>query len=97
MGNTQLSAYQRFPFVDAPQEHVAEEDGPDPIVDLFEADAMLPQRRGQIEQAGLEAHSAGIGHALHQKMVRILERGQRPRVGAGRWTIARARCAFRPT
>jgi hypothetical protein len=43
MGNTQLSFHQRFSFISPSQEHVAEGEGPDPVVHLFEADALLPQ------------------------------------------------------
>jgi hypothetical protein len=33
MGNTQLPSNERLPLIDPPQSHLAEEDGPDTIVD----------------------------------------------------------------
>ena len=54
MGNTQLSLHQRCSFVDSTQQDVAEEDGPDAVIDLFEADAVLAERGREVQQAGLE-------------------------------------------
>jgi hypothetical protein len=43
------------PFVDPPQEHVAEVDRPDPVGDLLQADGMLLERVGDEGQAPLTA------------------------------------------
>ena len=61
MGHSQLPSDECLPFVDPPQQHVAEEDGPDAIVDLVEADAVLLQRRRHIQQAGFETDGASVG------------------------------------
>jgi hypothetical protein len=45
MGNISRSRPDHVvPFVDPPQEHVAEVDRPDPVGDLLEADGMLLER-----------------------------------------------------
>ena len=75
MGNTQLSFHQRFSFINPSQQHVAEVERPDPVIDLFQANAVLPQGGGEIEQPGLEPHRTRIRHALDQEMIRVLERG----------------------
>jgi hypothetical protein len=55
MGNTQLP-FQRHSFINPSQQHVAELERPDPIVDLFEADAMLAERRREVQPLGLETN-----------------------------------------
>ena len=54
MGNTQLPLHQRLSFIDPPEQHVAEVEGPDAVVDFFEADAVLPEGRREVEQPRLE-------------------------------------------
>lgn len=49
MGNTQLPIHQCLSFVDPPEQDPTEEERPDAIVDLLEADAMLLQCRRQVE------------------------------------------------
>ena len=93
MGNTQLPFHHRLPFVDPPQQHVAEVQRPNAIGDFLKADAMGLQSGRQVQQPGLEANGAGVGDALHEEMAGIFERGQRARVRPGRWAIERAGCA----
>ena len=50
--------------------------GPDAVVDLFEADGVLLQRVGQEEQALPEADGAGVGDALDDEV-------ELPRFGGG--------------
>ena len=45
-------------FVDAAQQHVAEVNRPDPVVDLLEADGVLLERVGEEQQALPEADGA---------------------------------------
>ena len=75
MGDPQLPFAERVPFVDSAQEYVAEIERPDPVINLFEADAMLLERGRQIEQPGLESDRARVGDALHEKVAGVLEHG----------------------
>ena len=83
MGNTQLPFHQRFAFVDPAQEGVAEVERPAAVGDFLKTDPMCPQGGRQVQQPGLEANGAGIGHALHDEMVWIFEGGERAGIGAG--------------
>jgi len=71
-----------IPFIESCEQHLAEVNRPDPIVDLFEPDVVGVERGGEIQQAGLEADRAGIRHALHQKVARVFERRQLRRIRA---------------
>ena len=64
-------------FVDASEQDVAKVNGPDPIVDLLEADRMLLQCVGQREQPLLEANRARVGDPLDEEVTRIFDRGSR--------------------
>jgi len=75
MGHTQLPSDEGLPFVDPPQQHIAEVEGPNPVVNFFKTDAVLLQRGRQVEQPSLEANGARIGDALHQEVARVLEGG----------------------
>src|SRR2546425_3120568 len=90
MGHPQLPSYECLPFVDPPQQHVAEEDGPDPVVDFFQTDTMLLESGRQVQQPSLETNGARVGGALREEVARILERRQPTRVRAGRGPIERA-------
>ncbi len=83
MGNTQLPCYQRFSFIDPSQKHVTEIERPDPVVDLLEADAVLPQSRRQIQQPGREANGPRVGDALDHEVVRVSSAGITPAYGRG--------------
>src|SRR5688572_21995784 len=66
-------------FVDAPEQHVAEVNRPDAVVDLLEADRVLLERVGEEEQSLLQANRAGVGDALDEEVPGVLARRQ----GAG--------------
>jgi len=75
MGNSsQLRPDDVVAFVDTAQEHAAEVNGPDTVVDLLEADGVLLQRVGQEEQALPEADGAGVGDAFHDEVAGVLVR-----------------------
>jgi hypothetical protein len=90
MGNTQLPFHQCRSFINPSQQHVAEVERPDPIIDLFEADAMLAKRGREVQQLGLEANGTGVGDALHDEVVGVFERGQCAGIRARRGAIAGA-------
>src|SRR5436853_579988 len=80
------------PFVEPPQQHPTEIDGPDAVVHFFEADGVLLERLGHKEQPLLEPERPRVGDALHQEVSRILAGwpgpGRRP--GARRCPWSRA-------
>src|SRR5438876_9588426 len=95
MGDTfALSLDDVIPLVDPPQQHVAEVNRPDPVVDLLEANRMLLERIGQEQQPLLQADGAGVGHALDEEVAGILDRWQRAAVRAGGGTVQRGRWAI---
>ena len=49
MGDTQLPFHQRLSFIDPPEQHITEVEGPDAVVDFFEADPMRLQRGRQVD------------------------------------------------
>jgi len=55
MGDTFLGSNDVVAFVDPPQQDVAEVNRPDAVVDLLEANRVLFERVGQIQQPRLEA------------------------------------------
>ena len=63
-----------IPFVDPSQEHLAEVDRPDPVVDLLEADGVLLERVGEEQEPLLQADGAGVGDALDDEVTGILDR-----------------------
>ena len=79
MGNTQLPFRERLSFVKPAQEHVAEVERPDAVVDFGEPDAVLAQGRRKIEQPRLEANGPGVRDPLHDEVPRI----RQGRHGAG--------------
>jgi len=65
MGDTfALSLDDVIPLVDPPQQHVAEVNRPDPVVDLLEANRMLLERIGQEQQPLLLMKSPFSGSIL---------------------------------
>jgi hypothetical protein len=78
-------------LVHASEQDVAKVNRPDPIVNFLEADGMLLQGVREKEQPFLQANRARVGDALDQEVARILDRGQRARVGARRWPVERRR------
>jgi len=64
-------------------------DGPDPIIDLLEADDVLLERVREEEQALLEPDRPGVGHALGNVVARVLDRREVPRVRTGRRLVQR--------
>ena len=63
MGDRWLGPDDVVPFVDSAEEHVAEVDRPDAVVDLLESDWVLFQRIGDEEQTLPQADGAGVGSA----------------------------------
>lgn len=61
-------------FVNLPEENGSEVDGPDPVGGFVQTDVMLFERIGDEEQFVFEPEGAGVGHALHDEVARILER-----------------------
>ena len=90
MGNTQLPFDKRLPFVNSSEQHVAEIEGPDPVLDFFQRNAVLSQGRREIEQPCLEPNRAGVGDAFHDVMGRILEWGVSAGIGTGRRAVVGA-------
>ena len=83
MGDTfALGSDDVISLVDPPQQHVAEVNRPDPVLDLFEADRMLLERIGQEQQPLLQADGAGAGHPLDEEVAGILDRWRLPKLGA---------------
>lgn len=60
--------------------------GPDSVVDLLQADALLLRCIGNEEQLVLQPERAGVGDALHDETAGILHRRQP--VGIGRLEAA---------
>ena len=71
-----MPSYECPPFADPAQQHVAEEDGPDPVVDFFKTDTVLLEGGRQVQQPSLEANGARVGDALREEVAWILERRQ---------------------
>ena len=69
-------------FIEAREQDGAEVNRPDAIVDFFEADMVRVEGGGEVQQSGLKADCARIGHALHQEVARVFERRQLRRIGA---------------
>ena len=61
------------PFIDASQEHVAEVNRPDAVVDLLEADGVLLERVGNEQQPLLQTDGAGVGDAFDDEVPGILD------------------------
>src|SRR5437867_7443759 len=80
MGDTfSLGLDDVVPLVDPSQQHVAEVNRPDPVVDLLKPDGVLLERVGEEQQPLPQADGAGVGHALHDEVPGVLdppERGQ---------------------
>ena len=90
MGNTQLSFRKRLSFIKPAQEHVAEVERPDTIVDFGEPDAVLAQGRREVEQLRLEANGPGVRDPLHDEVPRIRQGRHGAGVAARGPPIARA-------
>jgi len=61
-------------FVESGDEHLAEVDRPDAVVDLLEPDGVRRQGVGDEKQARLDAEGAGRGDARDEEVARILDR-----------------------
>jgi len=83
MGDRWLGPDDVVAFVDAAEQHVAEMNRPDPVVDFLEADGMLLQRMGDEQEALPHADGARVGDALDEEMARILHGRQGTGIGAG--------------
>jgi len=85
MGNSsRLRPDDIVALVDPPEEHVAEVDGSDAVIDLLEPDGVLLERIGDEQQALLQADSAGVGDGLDEEMARVLNGRQDAGIGEGR-------------
>ena len=92
MGNTfALGLDDVVPLVDPPQQHVAEVNRPDPVVDLLEADGVLFERVGEEQQPLPQADGAGVGHALDEEVPGVLDGRQRAGVRPRGSTVQRRR------
>lgn len=63
-------------FVEAGEQHAVEVTGPDPVVDLLQANVVLLQGLGDEQQPPFETNCAGVGDPLDEKLPGVLERGQ---------------------
>ena len=89
IGPAAPSCAEDVAFIDAGEEDVAEVDGPDPIVDLVEADNLLLERVRDEEQALFESDGPRVRHPLGNVMARVLDRRHVPRVGTTRRLVQR--------
>jgi hypothetical protein len=93
MGNTQLPFHQRPSFINPAQEHVAEVERPDAVVDFVEPDAVLAQGGGEVEEPRLESNGPGVRDPLDDEVSGILQGRHGAGVEARGRPIERAGCA----